>query len=106
MTGLDLDRLGLHPIGHKALQLRRDHPVFPVEMAYQLGLDRLAACVVFPRDSVRDASLHGVEDACLGGRDIAAKSLRNASSLNCTKPPDLTRPALAGGAGNLAASAG
>ena len=34
-----------------------------------------------------------------------AKSLRNASSLNCAKPPDLTRPALAGGVGNVAASA-
>ena len=28
VTGLDLDRLGLHPIGHEALQLGRDRPVF------------------------------------------------------------------------------
>src|SRR5207248_9279663 len=39
----------------------------------------------------------------ISGSISPAKSLRNASSLNCAKPPDLTRPALAGGVGNLAA---
>src|ERR1700730_16149177 len=28
MTGLNLDRLGLHPIGHETLQLGRNRPVF------------------------------------------------------------------------------
>jgi hypothetical protein len=70
MTGLDLDRLGFHPIGHEALELGRDRPVFRGEG----GFDRQAACVVLPeKQGVRDPSLHGVEDACLSGLDIAGE---------------------------------
>ena len=45
-----------------------------VEMAYQLGIDRQAACVVFPEKRVSEnPSLHGVEDAGLRGLDIAGE---------------------------------
>jgi hypothetical protein len=64
MTGLNLDRLGLHPIGHEALQLGRDRPVFrgdgvPTRLRPPGRLSRLPR-----KQGVRDASLHGVEDAC------------------------------------------
>ncbi len=75
VTGLDLDRLGLHPTGHEALQLGRDRPVFrgdgvPTRLSPPGRLRRLPR-----KQGVRDAPLHGVEDPCLGGLDIAGEIL-------------------------------
>src|SRR5258706_8559006 len=73
---------------------------------YQVGLLRQAATVVRPENSeveMRPCTAYRMR--AFTGSTSPAKYFRNDSSLSCAKPPDVTRPSLAGGRGNFIASA-
>jgi hypothetical protein len=96
MTGLDLDRLGAHALGHETLQVRVDCPVFRRHgIPAPLRPPSRIRCLV-GKQRLFEGSLNGIEHARFVRRNVAGKV---AQECFLAEPAFVVGPDNAGGGG-------